>query len=281
MSLTVDVLTIFPDMFSGVLGESIPSRAIERGLINVRFTNIRDFAFDRHCSVDDRPYGGGPGMVFKPEPVFAAVEHVLAQETAPAEHTRKILLTPQGGQLQQKNLRELAKTQWLVLLCGHYEGFDERIHSGLGFEEVSIGDYVLSGGEIPAMAILDGVIRLLPSALGDPDSAAHESFEGGLLDHPHYTRPPEFRGMHVPEVLLSGNHPQIAEWRAAERRRRTAERRDDLLEGPLLLEGAVGRRDDSRSYKDSSSYKTTDAIASGASGSVTRIDAQPNRRLYS
>ena len=229
MPLCFDILTIFPGMFSGVVGESIVSRAVELGLVRTEFTNIRDFATDKHRSVDDRPYGGGPGMVFKPEPVFAAVESVLAKARAPEESTRKIVLTPQGRRLVQKDLRELSQAEWIILLCGHYEGFDERILEGIKFEEISIGDYVLSGGEVPAMAILDGVVRLLPGALGDPLSSRAESFEEGLLDYPQYTRPPDYRGMQVPEVLISGNHQLIEKWRREQALRRTRERRMDLL----------------------------------------------------
>ena len=229
MPLCFDILTIFPGMFSGVVGESIVSRAVELGLVSIEFTNIRDFATDKHRSVDDRPYGGGPGMVFKPEPVIAAVESVLAKARAPAESTRKIVLTPQGRRLVQKDLRDLSQAEWIILLCGHYEGFDERILEGIKFEEISIGDYVLSGGEVPAMAILDGVVRLLPGALGDPLSSRTESFEEGLLDYPQYTRPPDYRGMQVPEVLISGNHQLIEKWRREQALRRTRERRMDLL----------------------------------------------------
>jgi len=233
MPLSVDILTIFPGMFAGVLAESILRRALDSGLVEVEFTNIRDFASDRHHSVDDRPYGGGPGMVFKPEPVLAAVSHVLERGRAAPDETRKLILSPQGRRLDQERLRQLSRSSWIVLLCGHYEGFDERILERLGadgFEEVSIGDYVLTGGEIPAMVILDGVVRLLPGALGHPDSAAGESFEDGLLDYPQYTRPPEYLGMRVPEVLLSGNHQRIEAWRREESVRRTLERRRDLLE---------------------------------------------------
>jgi tRNA (guanine37-N1)-methyltransferase len=231
MACSIDILTIFPDMFRGVLAESITARALKAGIVDVELTNIRDFATDRHKSVDDRPYGGGPGMVFKPEPTFASVEKVLAQEKAAPGKTRRILLSPQGRRLDQALLRELSSASWLILLCGHYEGLDERIPEGLDFEEVSIGDYVLSGGEIPAMVLLDGLIRLLPGALGHPDSAQEESFENGLLDYPHYTRPAEFRGLKVPEVLLSGDHQKIAAWRQAQAMARTRERRGDLLSG--------------------------------------------------
>lgn len=246
MALTIDILTIFPGMFAGVVGESIVGRATAAGLVNIRLTDLRDFTHDRHRSVDDRPYGGGPGMVFKPEPVFKGVESILARDEAPPQATRRWILSPQGRRLEQTDLKDLARASWLILLCGHYEGFDERILEGLGregFEEVSIGDYVLSGGELPAMVIVDGVVRLLPGALGHPESAAAESFEGGLLDYPQYTRPSEFRGMVVPEVLLSGNHKEIEKWRLAESLRRTEARRRDLMkpreahanqEGPAL-----------------------------------------------
>ena len=229
MALSFDILTIFPGMFSGVLGESMVARAIDAGLIDVELTDIRDFSTDRHQKVDDRPYGGGPGMVFKPEPVVAAAEHVLARGKAESERTRRILLTPQGKRLEQRDLRELAEADWIVLLCGHYEGMDERIQEVLRFEEFSIGDYVLTGGELPAMVVLDGVSRLVPGVLGHPDSAANESFENGLLDCPHYTRPFVFRDLEVPEVLISGDHRRIAAWRREQSLRRTRERRGDLL----------------------------------------------------
>ena len=231
MAVTFDVITIFPGMIPGILRESILRRALDAGLVTVRVTDIRDFTSDRHRSVDDKPYGGGPGMVFKPEPVFLAVDHVMARASAPPDRTRRILLTPQGRRLRQRDLRDFAKDEWIVLLCGHYEGFDERIRSGLGFEEVSIGDYVLTGGEIPAMAILDGVIRLLPGVLGNEDSLSTESFDLDLLEYPQYTRPAEFRGMKVPEVLLSGNHQEIERWRGEQALKRTRARRADLLEG--------------------------------------------------
>jgi tRNA (guanine37-N1)-methyltransferase len=237
--LSIDILTIFPGMFPGVLGESIVGRAIAQGLVEVTLTDIRDFAADPHRKVDDRPYGGGPGMVFKPEPVVAAVESVLARLEGPGAREgalRKIILTPQGRRLEQPLLRELARAERIVILCGHYEGFDERVQEVLGFEEVSIGDYVLSGGEIPAMVLLDGIVRLVPGALGHPDSAREESFEGGLLDCPHYTRPPEFRGLKVPEVLLSGNHRLVEEWRRQQALERTRARRGDLIDD------ATGRR---------------------------------------
>ncbi len=229
MPTQFDILTIFPGMFAGVMGESIVARAIRAGIAAVELTDIREFTKDRHRSVDDRPYGGGPGMIFKPEPVFEAVEATLARAKAPPEATRKIILTPQGRRLEQEDLRDFAAGEWIILLCGHYEGFDERIFQGLDFEAVSVGDYVLSGGEIPAMVLLDGIVRLLPGALGHPQSNQEESFEGGLLDYPQYTRPPEFRGMKVPEVLLSGNHRRIDAWRMEQSLKKTVERRGDLL----------------------------------------------------
>ncbi|MBN1441090.1 MAG: tRNA (guanosine(37)-N1)-methyltransferase TrmD [Planctomycetes bacterium] len=242
MSLQFDILTIFPGMFPGVVGESILGRAREKGLYDVHLTDLRDFAHDRHRSIDDRPYGGGPGMVFKPEPVFEAVESVLGRRRADPERTRRLILTPEGKRLEQEHVRDLARAEWIILLCGHYEGFDERIFLGLDFERVSIGDYVLSGGEIPALVILDAVVRLLPGALGHPESSLQESFEDGTLDHPQYTRPPVFRGMAVPEVLLSGNHAEIAEWRRREALRRTHERREGSPGArPPQLEGSTAK----------------------------------------
>jgi tRNA (guanine37-N1)-methyltransferase len=229
MAQYIDIFTIFPGMFTGILEESIVARAVRSGLVTVNLVNLRDFTHDRHRSVDDRPYGGGPGMVFKPEPVFEAVESILAKPKAEAHETRRIVLTPQGRRLDQECLRGLAAARWIVILCGHYEGFDERIIEGLQFEEISIGDYVLTGGEIPAMVLLDGVVRLVPGVLGHPESVREESFESKLLDFPQYTRPADYRGMKVPEVLLSGDHAKIREWRQKEALRRTAVRRADLL----------------------------------------------------
>ena len=230
MSLTFEVITIFPGMIRGILEESIVARALRAGQVEVNFTDPRDFTTDRHRSVDDKPYGGGPGMVFKPAPFFEAVESIEARRVAPDERTRKILFTPQGRPLKQKDLRDLATSECILLLCGHYEGFDERIREGLGFEEISLGDYVLTGGEIPAMTVIDGVTRLLPGVLGNENSTESESFEEGLLEYPQYTRPAEYRGMKVPDVLLSGNHREIELWRQAESRRRTQQRRADLLD---------------------------------------------------
>ncbi len=222
----IDVLTLFPSMFEGPLSESIIKLARQNELVRIRMTDIRDYARDRHRSVDDKPFGGGPGMLMMCGPVFDGVESVEPVEGA---EPRVILLTPQGRKFDQAYARELAATRHLVLVCGHYEGFDERIRIGLSAEELSIGDYILSGGELPAMVVIDAIVRLLPGALGHEDSAAQESFEDGLLDFPQYTRPMVFRGMSVPDVLISGHHQKIEEWRREQARKRTAERRPDML----------------------------------------------------
>lgn len=220
--MEIDVLTLFPGMFEPVLGASILKIAQEKGLVTFRLVDIRDFASDRHRSVDDRPFGGGPGMVLMPEPVFAAVEHTEGLSETPAT---RVLLTPQGERLTQELARELATLPRLLLICGRYEGYDERIRGGLNPREVSIGDYVLTGGELPAMVLIDAVARLVPGVLGKESSLEEESFSDGLLEYPHYTRPREFRGMKVPDVLLSGNHEDIRRWRLEQARKRTAERR--------------------------------------------------------
>jgi tRNA (guanine37-N1)-methyltransferase len=220
----VDVLTIFPGIFEGPLRESLLGKAIERKLLDVRVHDIRDHAEDRRA-VDDTSFGGGPGMVMKPEPVYAAVESL-------GEGSRRcILLSPAGRRLDQALVRELAAEPWLVLICGRYEGVDERVAEGLPAEEVSIGDYVLSGGELPALVLLETVSRLVPGVVGREESLARESFEGGVLDHPHYTRPREFRGMAVPDVLVSGDHAAVERWRREAARGKTARNRPDLLEG--------------------------------------------------
>ncbi|MGD9855324.1 MAG: tRNA (guanosine(37)-N1)-methyltransferase TrmD [Planctomycetaceae bacterium] len=225
-----DVLTLFPGLFDGYLEQSLLKKAIEAGLVEVRRWDFRDWATDRHKSVDDTPYGGGPGMLIRCEPVFACVEHVQRQGEAPG---RLVMLTPQGRRLDQPLVEELAGADRLLLLCGRYEGFDERIVEGLQPLEVSVGDFITNGGEVPAMLVMDAVIRLVPGVLGDETSHKYDSFsESGLLEYPQYTRPREFRGMTVPDVLLSGNHPEIARWRAEQSRRRTAERRGDLFNGP-------------------------------------------------
>ena len=235
MAVRFDIITIFPGMFSSAMGESIVGRAVKSGLAEINCVDLRDFTEDRYRSIDDRPYGGGPGMVFKPEPVFDAFESVLSQvEPSDNGRVRKIILPPQGRRLDQSLMRELAQEKRVVMLCGHYEGFDERIIEGLDFEEVSIGDYVLSGGELPAMVLVDGIVGLLPGALGHPESSSQESFENGVLDYPQYTRPPEYRGMKVPDVLLSGNHAEIEQWRRQQSLERTRERRGDLLENKEL-----------------------------------------------
>jgi tRNA (guanine37-N1)-methyltransferase len=222
----IDVLTIFPGIFESPMRESLLGRAIEAGVLDVRVQDIRDHTTDKHRQVDDESYGGGPGMVMKPEPIFAAVE---ALEPDPK---RVLLLSPAGRRLDQALVRELATEPWLVLVAGRYEGVDERVVEGLGAEEISIGDYVLSGGEVPALVVLEAVTRLVPGVIGREESHERDSFgHDGLLDHPQYTRPPEFRGMAVPEVLLSGNHAEIERWRREAAREKTRRNRPDLLEG--------------------------------------------------
>lgn len=225
MALRFDILTLFPEMFAPVLGASIPKRAADKGLVSYHLTNIRDFATDGHKSVDDKPFGGGPGMVMMCQTVFDAVEAAESQDPRPA---RRIVLSPQGRVFSQEIAEELAREQRLLLIAGHYEGFDERIIEGLKPMELSIGDYVLSGGELAAMVVVDAVVRLLPGVLGDDQSAVDETFADGLLEYPQYTRPREFRDMAVPEILLSGDHKKIAQWRLEQRRNRTRERRPDL-----------------------------------------------------
>ena len=222
--MKIDVLTLFPAMFAGPLDESIIKRAREAGRLDLAIHNLRDYAHDRHKTVDDRPFGGGPGMLLKPEPIFEAVESLAHQGT------RVILLSPAGRPFNQAIARELAGLEHLLMVSGHYEGFDERVREQLADDELSIGDYVLTNGALPVMVIIDAVTRLLPGVLGDEDSAQQDSFSQGLLEDPQYTRPADFRGMTVPEVLLSGNHAEIARWRAEQARLRTEERRPDLLE---------------------------------------------------
>jgi tRNA (guanine37-N1)-methyltransferase len=221
--MKIDVLTLFPEMFAGPLDVSMVARARKAGLVDLQIRNLRDWTHDRHKTVDDRPFGGGPGMVLKPEPIFEAVE-ALADEK-----TRVLMMAPTGRAFTQALARELAGEEHLLLLCGSYEGFDERIRTLID-DEVSIGDYVLTNGGLPAMVVIDAVTRLLPGVLGDDESAADESFSHGLLEYPHYTRPAEFRGMKVPEVLLSGNHAEIEKWRREQAQERTSERRPDLLQ---------------------------------------------------
>jgi tRNA (guanine37-N1)-methyltransferase len=219
----VDILTIFPGIFESPLRESLLGKAIEAGILDVQVHDIREHTPDRHHQVDDEPYGGGPGMVMQAEPIFAAVDAL-----GPGDR-RTLLLSPAGRRLDQALVRELASEPWLVLVCGRYEGVDERVAEGLPAEEVSIGDYVLSGGEVPALVVLEAVTRRVPGVVGREESLAAESFEDGLLDHPHYTRPRVVRGIQAPEVLLSGDHAEIAAWRRRAAREKTKRNRPDLL----------------------------------------------------
>jgi tRNA (guanine37-N1)-methyltransferase len=225
----VVVITLFPDCFPGPLGEGVVGRALGRGLLRLEARSPREWAVDRHGRVDDAPYGGGGGMLLRPEPLFEAVE-ALKRE-APDERTRTILLSPQGTRLTQNAVRRLSR-DWdrLVLICGRYEGVDERVRQSLVDEEISVGDYVLSGGELPAMILVEAVARILPGVLGRTESAERESFEEGCLEHPQYTRPPEYRGMRVPEVLRGGDHRAVEEWRRQAALEKTRQKRPDLLE---------------------------------------------------
>jgi len=221
--MKIDVLTLFPAMFAGPLDESIIKRAKNSGLLDLELHQLRDWTHDRHKTVDDRPFGGGPGMLLKPEPIFAAVESLQR------EKTRVVLMSPSGRKFDQSIARELAQQEHLLIITGHYEGFDERIREALADDELSIGDYVLTNGALPAMVVIDTVVRLLPGVLGDDASSAEESFSHGLLEYPQWTRPAEFQGMKVPEVLVSGNHAEIAKWRAEQAKKRTQEQRPDLI----------------------------------------------------
>jgi tRNA (guanine37-N1)-methyltransferase len=230
--MRVDTFSLFPQVFVPYLEISILQRAIQNELVEIYNHNIRDWATDRHHTTDDVPYGGGGGMVMKVEPVFAAVEDVLG---VPPQ-CPLILMTPQGRKFDQKIAYELANLDHLAILCGRYEGIDERIRENLVTDEISVGDYVLTGGELPALTVLDAIVRLIPGALGDPDGAQDDSHASGLLEYPHYTRPPEFRGFRVPEVLLSGHHAEIARWRREQAIKRTLKRRPDLMEKADLSE---------------------------------------------
>jgi tRNA (guanine37-N1)-methyltransferase len=225
--MRIDIITIFPDMFGGVFDFGIVRRAREAGLVAIRARDLRDFTDDRHRTTDDAPYGGGPGMVMKVEPLVAAVESIRTRDS------RLVLLSPRGRRLDQDKAQELASASHLVLVAGRYEGVDQRFVEATNAEEISIGDYVLSGGEIPAMVLVDAVVRLLPGAISDPLSAEEDSFREGMLDHPHYTRPAEFRGLRVPEVLLSGDHGAVSEWRRRKAAEDTRLRRPDLLRDDL------------------------------------------------
>lgn len=220
-----DILTLFPALFDSYLQQSLLKKAIDRGLIEIERWNFRDWTEDKHQTVDDKPFGGGPGMLIRCQPVFDCVEHVQQQGQAPG---RLIMLTPQGRRLDQRVVEELAVESRLLLLCGRYEGFDERIRLGLSPLEISAGDFICNGGEVPAMLVIDTVMRLIPGVLGDETSARYESFaESGLLEYPQYTRPRDFRGMQVPDVLVNGNHAAIEKWRLQQSQLRTAERRPE------------------------------------------------------
>ena len=226
--MQIDIITLFPEMFAGVFGESIIKRAVDKNILSVRFTQLRDFAFDKHRHVDDSPFGGGAGMVLKPEPIYRAVRDVLSRSDE--NSARKIIITDPGGEVfNQSKAKELAALDQLVFICGHYEGFDARIYD-LADELISIGDYVLTGGELPAMVIVDAVARMLPNVLGSAESAETDSFFDGILGFPQYTRPREFEGKAVPEVLLSGNHAEIKKWREAQALNLTRARRPDLIQ---------------------------------------------------
>jgi tRNA (guanine37-N1)-methyltransferase len=225
--MKIDVLTLFPDMFSGVFGQSILKKAQEKSAVEFQVLDFRQFSTNKHRNVDDYPYGGGAGMVLTPQPLFDAVETLTREAEA---EPRIILLCPQGERFSQKKAEELSGEEHLIFLCGHYEGYDERIREYLVTDEISIGDYVLTGGELGAMVVIDAVTRLLPGVLGKEESHLQDSFSTGLLEHPQYTRPADFRGMKVPDILMSGNHKNIEDWRRKESLRRTFERRPDLLE---------------------------------------------------
>ncbi len=233
--MKIDILSIFPEMFKGVLESSILKKAAEKGAVEYSVTDFREFADNKHKTVDDYPYGGGAGMVLKAQPIFDAVLS-LADGKPSAKKPRVILMCPQGERYSQKKAEELAEEEHLIFICGHYEGYDERIRQHVVTDEISIGDYVLTGGELASMVIVDSVVRLLPDVIGKAASHEQDSFSTGLLEHPHYTRPADFRGMKVPDVLLSGNHAHIEEWRTKESLRRTWSRRPDLFEKYPLTE---------------------------------------------
>ena len=225
--MLIDIITLFPEMFTGVFGESIIKRAVDKNILQIRFTQLRDFAFDKHRQVDDSPFGGGAGMVLKPEPVYRAVRDVLSKSDK--NISRKVIITDPSGEIfTQAKAKELAELEQIIFVCGHYEGFDARIYD-LADELISIGDYVLTGGELPAMVIVDAVARMLPNVLGSAESATTDSFFDGLLGFPQYTRPREFEGKNIPDVLLSGNHAEIKKWREVQALNLTRTRRPDLL----------------------------------------------------
>ena len=244
--MKIDIITIFPKVFKSILGESIIKRAQKKGLLKIIVHNLRDYTRDKHRKVDDRPFGGGPGMVFAPDPIFRTVEYIkLKTKNQPAftkvsagcqpkrseggQKTKVVLLTPQGKTLNQKLAQKLSKNKHLILICGHYEGVDDRVRSSLVDEEISIGDYILTGGELPAMVLVDTIVRLIPKVLGDKDSAKSESFCHGLLEYPQFTRPANYKGKKVPKVLLSGDHQAIAKWRKEQALKVTKKKRPELL----------------------------------------------------
>ncbi|HEX6923725.1 MAG TPA: tRNA (guanosine(37)-N1)-methyltransferase TrmD [Bacillales bacterium] len=228
--MKIDVLTLFPEMFSGVFNQSILKKAREDEHVSFRVTDFREFAENKHNKVDDYPYGGGEGMVLMPQPLFDAVDS-LKGTVKSGQKPRIVLLSPQGERYTQEKAEELAKEQHLMFICGHYEGYDERVRDELADDEISIGDYVLTGGELASMVVIDSVVRLLPGVLGNAESPKNDSFSDGLLEYPQYTRPADFRGYKVPDVLISGHHGRIEEWRRYQSLKRTYERRPDLLEG--------------------------------------------------
>ncbi len=226
--MRIDIITIFPKCFEPVLNESIIKRAQQKGKVRIYLHDLRDYTLDRHRKVDDHPYGGGAGMVMRPEPIFRAVDDIKAR--AKTKKPRVILLCPQGVKLEQRVARRLSKERHLILICGHYEGIDERVRRRLADEEISIGDYILTGGELPAMVLVDSVVRLIPGVLGDKNSLNFESFESNLLEYPQYTRPAVFRRLKPPKILFSGDHRKIEKWRRQEALKRTKQRRPDLLQ---------------------------------------------------
>ena len=236
--MIIDVITPFPNLIEGAFQESIVKRAQDKGLVKVTLWDLRNFASDKHHTVDDYPYGGGAGMILKPEPIFLAVDEI--QEKYPDTETDIILMTPQGKTYTQQLARSFSQREHLIFLCGHYRGIDQRVIDALVTEEISIGDYILSGGELAAAVVIDSVIRLLPDVLNNSDSAEGDSFTCGMLDHPHYTRPETFQDISVPEVLISGHHEKIQKWRHEQALRRTKERRPDLLNHNEKTEDASG-----------------------------------------
>ncbi|MFC1657978.1 tRNA (guanosine(37)-N1)-methyltransferase TrmD [Candidatus Omnitrophota bacterium] len=231
--MRIDILTIFPKMFKPILNESIVRRAQAKGKVSIFVHDLRDFSPDKHRKVDDRPFGGGPGMVMRPEPIFNAIKYISKKRQGTKGQAKKglkvVMLTPRGRRLDQGIAKQLARSSRLVLICGHYEGIDERVKKGLVDQEISIGDYVLTGGELPAMVVVDCIVRLIPGVLGEKNSLHFESFEGNLLEYPQYTRPADYRGMRVPAVLVSGNHKRIERWKQAQAFEATKKRRPDLL----------------------------------------------------